>query len=40
LPHRVVISSRNIAQNKVEYRLRQETENSLLTAADLIAKLM
>lgn len=40
IPHRVVVSTRNLSQNKLEYRLRQETEDLLLTKTELIAKLV
>ncbi len=40
LPHRVVVSTRNIAQNKLEYKHRTNTESKLLTLEELLAKLM
>jgi len=39
MPHRVVVSTRNLAQNKLEYKRRTETESALLTFDELLAKL-
>lgn len=40
LPHRVVVSARNLAQNKLEYKKRRDTETSLLTKDELVANLV
>lgn len=39
IPHRIVISEKTLAENKLEYVNRQEGEKQLLSEAQVMAKL-
>ena len=39
MPHRVVISAKTIAQNKIEYKPRQTAESSLITTEELLSRI-
>lgn len=40
IPHRVVVSAKTVAQNKLEYKARTSSETSLLTVDELLARLV
>lgn len=39
IPHRIVVSAKTVAENKLEYKARRSAENELLTLDELLARL-